>query len=409
MTSTTSKRSSTKRRRTPATTRKSLILMKVKRNTLATRLSAIIIFLCVIGTTMVMSASSVESLNNGSGAFSFVTEHLINLTIGAVLFLGISRFDYRAWLKLGPIVLGVAVLMLIVVLIPGVGIVRNEARRWLGVAPFVFQPSELVKFPLAIVLAGILAAREKAGELRSIRKTLLPIAVITGFIALLVLLEPDFDSTLVILGLVVGLLLLVGIPKSWLFGAALLGVAVAYYEMSEPFRRARVFVFLDPWKDALGTGYQSIAGYTSLALGGWFGTGPGTSTAKWGFLPVAYSDFVFAVIGEEFGVAGCLAVVVGFIAFGVIGFKIALLAPDRFGTLLASGLTLTVLIQAAINIGMVVGILPVSGLTLPFISYGGTSLILMLSAAGILCNIAYQGRPRVASTKATPKAKSSRG
>ena len=383
--------------------------MKVKRNTLATRLSAIIIFLCVIGTTMVMSASSVESLNNGSGAFSFVTEHLINLTIGAVLFLGISRFDYRAWLKLGPIVLGVAVLMLIVVLIPGVGIVRNEARRWLGVAPFVFQPSELVKFPLAIVLAGILAAREKAGELRSIRKTLLPIAAITGFISLLVLLEPDFDSTLVILGLVVGLLLLVGIPKSWLFGAALLGVAVAYYEMSEPFRRARVFVFLDPWKDALGTGYQSIAGYTSLALGGWFGTGPGTSTAKWGFLPVAYSDFVFAVIGEEFGVAGCLAVVVGFIAFGVIGFKIALLAPDRFGTLLASGLTLTVLIQAAINIGMVVGILPVSGLTLPFISYGGTSLILMLSAAGILCNIAYQGKPRVASTKAAPKAKSSRG
>lgn len=409
MTSTTSKRSSTKRRRTPATTRKSLILMKVKRNTLATRLSAIILFLCVIGTTMVMSASSVESLNNGSGAFSFVTEHLINLTIGAVLFLGISRFDYRAWLKLGPIVLGVAVLMLIVVLIPGVGIVRNEARRWLGVAPFVFQPSELVKFPLAIVLAGILAAREKAGELRSIRKTLLPIAAITGFIALLVLLQPDFDSTLVILGLVVGLLLLVGIPKSWLFGAALTGVAVAYYEMSEPFRRARVFVFLDPWKDALGTGYQSIAGYTSLALGGWFGTGPGTSTAKWGFLPVAYSDFVFAVIGEEFGVAGCLAVVVGFIAFGATGFKIALLAPDRFGTLLASGLTLTVLIQAAINIGMVVGILPVSGLTLPFISYGGTSLILMLSAAGILCNIAYQGMPRVASTKATPKAKLSRG
>jgi len=409
LTSTTSKRSSTKRRRTPATTRRSRLLVKVKRNSLVTRLSVIIIFLCVIGTTMVMSASSVESLNNGSGAFSFVTEHVINLTIGAVLFLVISRFDYRAWLKLGPIVLGVAVLMLILVLIPGIGIVRNEARRWLGVAPFVFQPSELVKFPLAIVLAGILAAREKAGELRSIRRTLLPVGCITGFIALLVLAERDFDSTLVILGLVAGMLLLVGIPKTWLLGAAVGGAALTYYQLSEPFRRARVFVFLDPWKDALGTGYQSIAGYTSLALGGWFGTGPGTSTAKWGFLPVAYSDFVFAVIGEEFGVAGCLAVVIGFIAFGVIGFKIALCAPDRFGTLLASGLTLTVLIQAAINIGMVVGIVPVSGLTLPFISYGGTSLILMLSAAGILCNIAYQGKPRVASTKATPRAKSSRG
>jgi cell division protein FtsW len=369
----------------------------------------IIIFLCAIGTTMVMSASSVESLNNGSGAFSFVTEHVINLTIGAVLFLVISRFDYRAWLKLGPIVLGVAVLMLILVLIPGIGIVRNEARRWLGVAPFVFQPSELVKFPLAIVLAGILAAREKAGELRSIRRTLLPVGGITALISVLILKQPDFDSTLVILGLVAGMLLLVGIPKTWLLGAAVGGAALTYYQLSEPFRRARVFVFLDPWKDPLGAGYQSIAGYTSLALGGWFGTGPGTSTAKWGFLPVAYSDFVFAVIGEEFGVAGCLAVVIGFIAFGVTGFKIALCAPDRFGTLLASGLTLTVLIQAAINIGMVVGIVPVSGLTLPFISYGGTSLILMLSAAGILCNIAYQGKPRVASTKATPRAKSSRG
>ncbi len=383
--------------------------MKVKRNTLATRLSAIIIFLCVIGTMMVISASSVESLNNGSGAFSFVTEHLINLTIGAVLFLGISRFDYRRWLGLGPILLIGGVAMLIMVLIPGLGITHTGSQRWLRVGPLQFQPSELVKFPLAIVLAGLLAAREKAGELRSIRRTLFPVAGMTVLIAFLVLAEPDFDSTIVILGLVAGMLVLVGISKTWLVGAAVGGAAVTYYQLSAPFRRARMFVFLDPWKDSLGNGYQSIAGYTSLALGGWFGTGPGTSTAKWGFLPVAYSDFVFAVIGEEFGVAGCLAVVVGFIAFGVIGFKIALLAPDRFGTLLASGLTLTVLIQAAINIGMVVGMLPVSGLTLPFISYGGTSLIMMLSAAGILCNIAYQGRPRVASTKATPKAKSSRG
>lgn len=383
--------------------------MKVKRNTLATQLSVLILFLCLIGTAMVMSASSVESLNEGSGAYAFVTKHLINLTFGGVVFWLISRFDYRRLLGLGPILLIGAVVMLIMVLIPGLGITHNGARRWLGAGPLEFQPSEAVKFPLAIVLAGLLAAREKAGELRSMRRTLFPVAGMTVSIAILVLAERDFDSTIVILGLVAGMLVLVGIPKTWLLGAAVGGAAVTYYQLSEPFRRARMFVFLDPWKDSLGTGYQSIAGYTSLALGGWFGTGPGTSTAKWGFLPVAYSDFVFAVIGEEFGVAGCLAVVVGFIAFGVTGFKIALLAPDRFGTLLASGLTLTVLIQAAINIGMVVGILPVSGLTLPFISYGGTSLIMMLSAAGILCNIAYQGRPRVASTKAAPKAKSSRG
>ncbi len=409
MTSTTSKQSSKKKRRTPATTRKSLVLMKVKRNTLATQLSVLILFLCLIGTAMVMSASSVESLNEGSGAYAFVTKHLMNLTFGAVVFWLISRFDYRKWLGLGPILLIAAVAMLVAVLIPGLGITHSGARRWLGVGPLEFQPSEAVKFPLAIVLAGLLSAREKAGELRSMRRTLLPVASMTISIALLVVIEPDFDSTLVILGLVGGLLLLVGIPKTWLLGAAVGGAALSYYELSEPFRRARLFVFLNPWKDALGTGYQSIAGYTSLALGGWFGAGPGASTATWGFLPVAYSDFVFAVIGEEFGVAGCLVVVCCFLAFGVIGFKIALRAPDRFGTLLAAGLTLTVLLQAVINIGMVVGIFPVSGLTLPFISYGGTSLVLMLSAAGILCNIAYQGRPRVASTKATPKSKSSRG
>lgn len=406
MTSTTSKQSPAKRRRTPATTRKSLLLMKVKRNTLATQLSVLILFLCLIGTAMVMSASSVESLNEGSGAYAFVTKHLINLTFGAIVFWLVSRFDYRRWLRLGPMLLIGAVVMLVAVLIPGIGITHSGARRWLGAGPLEFQPSEAVKFPLAIVLAGLLAAREKAGELRSIRRTLVPVASMTILIAFLIVIEPDFDSTLVILGLVGGLLLLVGIPKTWLLGAAVGGAALSYYELSEPFRRARLFVFLNPWKDALGTGYQSIAGYTSLALGGWFGAGPGASTAKWGFLPVAYSDFVFAVIGEEFGVAGCLAVVCCFVAFGVIGFKIALRAPDRFGTLLAAGLTLTVLLQAAINIGMVVGIFPVSGLTLPFISYGGTSLVLMLSAAGILCNIAYQGRPRVASTKATPRAKS---
>jgi len=274
-----------------------------------------------------------------------------------------------------------------------VGVYSGGARRWLDFGITTFQPSEAIKLPLAIVLAAFLSNRERAGELSSFRRTYLPIAGLTGVIAVLVMAEPDFDSTLVILGLVAGLLFVAGVPGRWLAGSAGAGALLIAYALAQPFRRQRMLIFLHPWRDPLNTGYQSIAASTSMALGGWFGTGIGSSTAKWGFLPVAYSDYIFAVIGEETGVLGCVGVIVAFAGFGWLGMTIARHAPDRFGQLLAVGLTLTVLLQAMINIGMVVGIVPVSGLTLPFLSYGGSSLVLMLLAAGILANIARQAKP----------------
>lgn len=397
MTATTRTRRPATRRTSPATSRaarRALPAFVTRRGGTpwSAWLAVVVTALCIFGTVMVFGASSVASIDEGGDPFRYVARHVLFLTGGAILYIIAARIDYRRLRGIGAIGLGVATLLCMLVL-TGAGVYSGGARRWLDFGFTTFQPSEAIKLPLAIVLAAFLAKREQAGELSSFHRTLVPIGLVTGFIAMLVMAEPDFDSTLVIVGLVAGVMFVAGVPGRWLVGAGAAGAALVAYALAQPFRRQRLLIFMDPWRDPLNTGYQSIASSTSLAIGGWFGTGFGSSTAKWGFLPVAYSDFIFAVIGEETGVVGCVFVIGCFAAFGWLGFQIARRAPDRFGQLLAVGLTLTVLLQAMINIGMVVGIFPVSGLTLPFLSYGGSSLVLMLLAAGILANIARQAKP----------------
>lgn len=398
MTATTGTRRPTTKRRSPATSREArrFIPAFVERRggtVWSIWLALVVGALCIFGTVMVFGASSIASIDAGGDPFHYVARHVSFLTGGALLSFVLARVDYRKLRVFGVVGLAVAVVLCGVVLIPGVGVYSGGARRWLDLGFTTFQPSEAIKLPLAIVLAALVAHREKVGELRSARRTFIPIAGLTALIALLVLKEPDLDSTIVIVGLVAGVLFVAGVPGKWLAWSVVGAAPIAAWALSQPFRRQRMFIFLHPWQDPLNTGYQSIAASTSMALGGWLGTGIGSSTAKWGFLPVAYSDYIFAVIGEETGVLGCVGVIAGFALFGWIGMNIARNAPDRFGQLLAVGLTLTVLLQAMINIGMVVGIVPVSGLTLPFLSYGGTSLVLMLAAAGILANIGRQAKP----------------
>ena len=398
MTTTTGTRRPTAKRRSPATSREARrfvpgFVARRGGNAWSLGLTMVVGALCVFGTVMVFGASSVASIDAGGDPFHYIARHMLFLTGGAVLYFVLARVDYRKLRGFGVLGLAVAVVLCGAVLIPGVGVYSGGARRWIDLGFTTFQPSEAIKLPLAIVLAALVANREQVGELRSARRTFLPIAGLTGLIAPLVLMEPDLDSTIVIVGLVVGVLFVAGAPGRWLVWVSPFVLLGALYELAQPFRRQRMFIFLHPWQDPLNTGYQSIAASTSMALGGWFGTGLGSSTAKWGFLPVAYSDYIFAVIGEETGVLGCVGVIAAFAIFGWLGMQIARNAPDRFGQLLAVGLTLTVLLQAMINIGMVVGIVPVSGLTLPFLSYGGTSLVLMLAAAGILANIARQAKP----------------
>lgn len=401
MTSTAAARRATARRRGPASSRRARGATRRPDLGIARGLTIVVSVLCTVGMLMVYSSSTVESINGGGSPFTIIAKQLAFLTVGALAYVAMARFDYRMLRRFAFPSILVGIALLVLVFVPHLGRTENEAHRWLGFGMLQFQPSEVVKLPLALFLAAFLASREREGSLADFRRTALPILVVVATVAGLMLLEPDFDGTLVMLGLVGGMLLIAAVPGRWLAGGAVAAALAVTAALTVPalggtWRRARLLVFIDPWSAAQTEGYQPLASFSTIALGGWTGVGLGNGTAKWGFLPIVYSDFVFAAIAEELGFVGCLVVVTCYILFGILGFRAALHAPDRFGTLLAVGLTLTVLVQATINIGMVVGIFPVSGLTLPFVSYGGTSLIFMLAAAGVLQNIARQAKPRAA-------------
>jgi cell division protein FtsW len=265
------------------------------------------------------------------------------------------------------------------------------SRRWLGSGSWRFQPTELAKLALLLYAADVLTRR--AAELHDWRRVVRPVLVVLAVFAALVLCQPDMDSTLV-LGLVVGTVLIVGGVRIRHL-AAIGGIAVsltALLAIAEPYRRARVSAYLHPWSDAGNTGYQLSQSLIALGSGGWTGVGLGAGRAKWLFLPNAHTDFIFAIIGEELGLLGCLLVVALFVAFAVLGTRTALGASDRFGTLLAAGITVWVVGQAVINIGGVVGLLPVSGIPLPFVSFGGSALVFTMAAAGMLGSVARRAR-----------------
>jgi cell division protein FtsW len=346
--------------------------------------------LVVIGLVMVLSASSVQSQREFGSTWSYFLRQVIwtFLSIGACVVM--ARIDYRRWRPLVPMLLVVSFALLFVVLIPGIGLQVNGARSWLGRGMFRMQPSELVKLALLLFSADLLARRHN--RMDDARLTLVPVLVVVGATAFLMMLQPDLGSTMVMGAIVLSVLFVAGVPLGRLATVSTIGSAGALaLALSKTYRRNRLLAFLDPSKDPGNTGYQINQSLMGVASGGLFGVGLGESRAKWGFLPNAYSDFIFAIIAEELGLLGALLVVGLFVAFGVVGIRAALRAPDRFGTLLAAGITAWVLSQAFVNIGGVVGILPITGLTLPYVSYGGTSLLVMMTATGLLLNIAANG------------------
>lgn len=355
-------------------------------------LVATVAVLNAIGCVMVLSASSVESLSNYGTAWYFFRRQLIWTALGVGAFVAASRLDYRQWRRAVVPLLVVASGLLLAVLVPGLGIEVWGSRRWLGFSSVRFQPSEIAKLALVVFAADVLARR--ARRVHEAREALLPVLGVFGAFAVLVMLEPDMDST-VVLGLIVATVLTVGgvrMKHLVTLGASALGLA-ALFAVAAPYRRARVFTFLHPAADPSDQGYQLMQSLIALGSGGWTGVGLGAGRAKWMFLPNAHTDFIFAVIGEELGLLGCLIVVLLFAAFAVLGVRAALRAPDRFGMLLAAGITVWIVSQALINLGSVVGLMPVSGITLPFVSFGGSSLLIAMGAAGILANVARQGRP----------------
>jgi len=329
----------------------------------------------IVGLVMILSASSVAALSDYGSSWYFFDRQFMWAVVGIVAFLVASRVDYHLWRKLAPIALVAAFGLLFVVLVPGIGITVDGSRRWLGYGPMRLQPSEFAKIALLVYAADVLARR--AAHLHDPRAWR-PVMVVLGGIGALVMLEPDLDSTVVLALIAFALLVLAGVPRRHLVNMALVGVGLA------------VFAFLHPSSDTSNTGYQIMQSLIALGSGGVNGVGLGAGRAKWMFLPNAHTDFIFAIVGEELGFVGCLLVLGLFAGFGLVGFHVARRAPDLFGTLLAGGITVWIAGQAAINLGAVVGVLPVSGITLPFLSSGGSSLVIAMLAAGMLGNVARQ-------------------
>jgi cell division protein FtsW len=347
----------------------------------------------LLGLVMVMSASSVVALDEYGSSWHFVSRQAAWAGAGAIALVLLARADYHRWRRLASPLLVLSLVLLVAALVPGVGVSANGASRWIGLGPLTFQPAELAKLALVVWVADLLARR--ASRMRNTRATLRPVIVVLAVMATLLMLQPNLGTTLVLVAVALALCYVAGAPLGPLarWSVASLGAAVTL-ALAAPYRRARVFTFLDPWADPLDTGYQGIQALVGLADGGLAGTGLGASRAKWGFLPYAHTDFIFAIVGEELGLVGATVVVGLFVLLLILGIRVALHAPDRFGFLLAVGVTAWFGMQAFVNIGAVIGILPITGVPLPFVSAGGSSLLFSMAAAGLLLAVARQARAR---------------
>lgn len=354
-------------------------------------LVATITVLNVVGVVMVLSASSVFSIESHGSAWYTFTRQVAWTLLGVLGFALAQRIDYRCWRRVVEPLVFVTGLMLVFVLVPHVGIESGNARRWLGVGAWSVQPSELAKLALVVFAAEVLTRREH--ELDDWRRALRPVLLVLVVFAVLICREPDFDSAL-LLAVIVGAVLMVGgIRFAHLAAVGGIGLAATtVLALSSEYRRDRLLSFLHPAADAANTGYQAIQSSIALGSGGIDGVGLGAGRAKWLFLPNAHTDFIFAVIGEELGLVGTFIVLGLFLAFIVLGTRAALRAPDRFGMLLAAGITVWVGAQALLNIGGVIGLLPASSVPLPFVSFGGSALVVTMVGAGVLANVAKQTR-----------------
>jgi cell division protein FtsW len=347
--------------------------------------------LSMAGLLMVLSASSVASLRSYGNPWWYFEHQGLYLVGGALAFLAAQRAPVRLWQRAARPAALVAFLALAAVFVHGRS--AGGAERWLGAGPVQFQPSELAKVALVLFAADVLARREGKGDW-AYRAG--PVLVVMALFGALILGQPDMGTAVVLCAIGVAVLFAAGLPLRWLgalgvfAGAAGLGLAVA-----APYRLARLTSFLNPSAHATTTGYQSVQGLIALATGHLAGTGLGQSLASWGYLPNQYTDFIFAVIGQETGLAGCAVVIALFAAIGVAGTRVAWRARSTFESLVAAGVTAWLVLQAIVNVGAVAGVLPVTGVPLPFVSYGGTSLVIVMFATGLLANIARRQRAEV--------------
>lgn len=347
-------------------------------------LALVTLGLVAFGLVMVYSSSSARAAVGADDPAYFLKRQAIYALVGLALFFVLSRTEIRVLRNAAGPFLALSLFLLVCVL--AVGTTVNGATRWLAVGPVSIQPSELAKLALAIWLAAFLARRPAPGTFGELLR---PIGLVTGLAALLVLLQPDLGTAISFALLTGGVLLVSGTPMRLMgLSAAALTAIVLAASWLEPYRRARLLSFLNPWDDAQGAGFQSVQALIALGSGGLVGVGLGESVQKVYYLPEAQTDMIYAVIGEELGLVGAAAIVIAFALFGYAGYSIALRCGDPFGKRLAAGITTLVCGQAAVNLGAVMGLAPLTGVPLPFVSYGGSSLIVCLASVGILLTIA---------------------
>ncbi|MCU1401416.1 MAG: ftsW [Acidimicrobiales bacterium] len=350
-------------------------------------IALVVTFLIMLGLVMVFSASAITSLHQGNSPWRIFNRQLLWAVLGGVAMVITTRVPYHRWRRMIPfIVLGAFALMCLP-FVPGLGQSVNEAKAWVFIGPVGFQPSEFLKLAMLLYCADLLARREQ--QMSNLRRTLLPLMMATGAGSLLCMLQGDLGSAIVLAAIVFAVLFIGGAPLTPLAFMGAVSAAmgsVFVFTSQRRFNRFTAFLDITAHKDYLS--YQVYQAMIGMATGGVSGTGVGSGPSKWGYLPLAHSDFIFAVIGEELGLIGVIAVIGSFLLLTYGGVQVALAARDRFGTLLAGGIVAWLAVQAVINIGGVSGAMPVTGLTLPFVSSGGSSLFVCMTAAGLLLNVA---------------------
>jgi cell division protein FtsW len=348
--------------------------------------------LMALGLLMVLNTTYFIGQEKTGDAFHYFKLHLVHIAAGLAVLLAISQFSLTGLRRLVMPLMIVAVVLLILTRMPGLGVVRGGARRWVRLGPVLAEPSELVKFAVVFFLADFLAKRQDV--MASFKHGPLSAFLIVGPIAVIVLAQPDFGTTVMLALILFVMLFAAGARGKHLGAAGGLAVgALAILAVAKPYRMRRLTSFLDPWQTARGAGFQLTQSFIALGEGGKWGTGLGAGRQKMFYLPQAHTDFVFAVVVEEFGMAGAIVVFALFCAILFRGMRIAHEEPDPFASLLAVGLTAMLSLQALVNMAVVIGLVPTKGLPLPFLSYGGTSMVMAMAATGAL--LALSRRPAV--------------
>jgi cell division protein FtsW len=345
------------------------------------------LLLVSMGLVMVFSSSAVMSEQRYGSAYLFIRKQIAWDALGLVVLFVCLKIDYHRWQKWCYMLLGWSIIALVAVL--AVGPVIKGARRWIHLGPLSFQPSEIAKLGLILVLATYLDHHKS--RVKDLTRGYLPLMIIIGLVCGLIVLEPDLGSAILLASVSVILLFLAGARWEHLLGTVGVSFIPLYFLLFHvAFRRRRLLAFLNPWADAQHAGYQITQSMMAFGSGGLWGKGLGASTLKLLYLPDPHTDFIFPIIGEELGFIGAVSLIALFVYWGWRGWQTAKRAPDLFGQLLASGITSWVLLQAAINMGVSCGILPTKGLPLPFISFGGSSMVFTMMAVGILLNVSAQ-------------------